>query len=111
LDIIAVKYQKGNLIEVRNISSNVPKNFNLYQNYPNPFNPSTNIKFDIVKQAPVRLVVYDILGRQVDVLVNDNLRPGTYEVNYSSLKLSSGVYFYEMTAGDYRDVRKMILIK
>ena len=52
-----------------------------------------------------------MLGQQTDILVNENLRAGSYEVNYSSLKLSSGVYFYEMTAGDYRDVRKMILIK
>ena len=111
LDIIAVKYQGGNLIEVKNISTNVPNNFTLYQNYPNPFNPSTTIKFDVVKQGPVNLVIYDILGRQVDILVNENMRPGSYEVNYSSAKLSSGVYFYKMTADSYRDVKKMILIK
>ena len=111
LDLIAAKYQRGDLIEVRNISSNVPKNFTLYQNYPNPFNPSTSIKFDVVKQGAVKLAVYDLLGRQVDVLVNENLRPGSYEVDYSSVKLSTGVYFYEMTADGYRDVKKMILVK
>ena len=111
LDIIAVKYQGGNLIEVKNISTNVPNNFTLYQNYPNPFNPSTTIKFDVVKQGTVNLVIYDILGKQVDILVNENMRPGSYEVNYSSAKLSSGVYFYEMKADSYRDVKKMILIK
>lgn len=111
LDITGVKYQKGDLIEVMNISANVPDKFTLYQNYPNPFNPSTSIKIDVVKQSIVKLVVFDILGRQAEILVNENLRPGTYEIYFSSSKLSSGVYFYEMTAGNYRDVKKMILIK
>ena len=102
---------RGDLIEVRNISTVVPKNFLLYQNYPNPFNPATTIKFDVKQSGVVRLVVYDMLGRQIDVLVNENFRPGSYEVSFSSSKLASGVYFYEMTSGEYKDIRKMILLK
>ncbi len=76
IDMFASKYYRGDLIEVRSISTIVPKNFLLYQNYPNPFNPATTIKFDVKQSGVVRLVVYDMLGRQIDVLVNENFRPG-----------------------------------
>lgn len=111
LDIFVSKYYRGDLIEVRNISAAVPKNFMLYQNYPNPFNPSTTIKFDIKQWGTARIVIYDLLGRLADVIVNENLRPGTYEVTYSPSKLSSGIYFYELASGDYKEIRKMIFVK
>jgi uncharacterized delta-60 repeat protein len=110
-DMIAMKYQAGGLIAVNVISTQVPKGFSLYQNYPNPFNPVTTIKFDVQKQAFVKLRIYDILGREVALLVNENLRIGSYEAIFSSAKLASGIYFYEMTAGDYRDTKKMVLVK
>ncbi len=111
LDMVTAKYYAGDLIEVKNISTKVPGSFNLYQNYPNPFNPSTSIKFDVPYTGSIKLVIYDILGRQAGILVNETLRSGTYEVSFSSENLASGVYFYELTADSFRDVKKMILIK
>lgn len=111
LDMFAAKYYGGDLIEVKNISTKVPGSFNLYQNYPNPFNPSTSIKFDVPYTGNIKLALYDILGRQVEILVNETLRSGTYEISFSSVSLASGVYFYELTTDSFRDVKKMILIK
>jgi uncharacterized delta-60 repeat protein len=110
-DMFISRYAGGDLIEVKNISTKVPGRFNLYQNYPNPFNPSTSIKFDVPYTGNIKLVIYDILGRQVEILVNEKLKSGTYEVSFSSVNLSSGVYFYELTTDNFRDVKKMILIK
>jgi hypothetical protein len=107
----------GNMYElaiptgIRNISSEVPGNFNLYQNYPNPFNPVTKIKFDISKVGQAFLSVYDITGREIQKLVNEQLSPGTYEVTFNSGALSSGVYFYKLESGSYSKVLKMTLIK
>ena len=105
------RYEQGFLIKVNIISTGVPKSFRLYQNYPNPFNPTTTIKFDVTKAALVKLRIFDILGREVAVLVNENLRVGSYEAEFSSTKLASGLYFYELKAEDYREVKKMILVK
>jgi hypothetical protein len=88
-----------------------PESFSLYQNYPNPFNPSTTIKFDISESAAVKLVVYDMLGRVVDVLVNQNLNAGTHSITYTNKNLSSGIYFYELNAGSYKEIKKMTLVK
>jgi hypothetical protein len=110
-DMLLIKFLGGDLIGLNVISTQVPKGFNLYQNYPNPFNPTTTIKFDIQKQAFVKLRIYDILGKEIGVLVNENLRVGTYEAVFGTSMLASGVYFYELTAGDYRDTKKMILVK
>jgi hypothetical protein len=111
LDMFSSKYHGGDLIEVKNISTEVPRNFALYQNYPNPFNPSTLIKFDVIVSGHIKLVIYDILGRNVETLINENLKYGSYEVTYNALNLSSGLYFYELTTNNFRDVKKMILIK
>jgi hypothetical protein len=104
------------VIGIQAVSGNIPKEFALRQNYPNPFNPSTQIKFDIPKQGngrsvPVQLKIYDLLGREVEVLVNGNLSPGTYKMDWNANKYSSGIYFYELRAGTYRNVKKMILLK
>lgn len=89
----------------------VPSQFSLSQNYPNPFNPSTNIQFSIPEGMKVKLVIYDILGKIIEVPVNENLAAGSYTITYKNVNLSSGVYFYELTAGSYRDIKKMTLIK
>lgn len=99
------------VISVQNISNSVPARFSLYQNYPNPFNPTTKIKFDIPKTSKVNVVVYDLLGRKVAVLVNEQLNPGTFEVRWDASNCPSGMYFYKITSGDYTDSRKMVLIK
>lgn len=93
------------------IKTNVPNKFELFQNYPNPFNPSTNIKFHIPDKMMVNLVVYDIMGRVVDVLVSQNLEAGTYNITYKNTNLASGIYFYQLTAGEYKDVKKMTFVK
>jgi hypothetical protein len=101
------------LIGINKIENEVPKYYSLYQNYPNPFNPSTKIKFDISTNSKldVKLVVYDALGREVSVLVNEQLKTGTYEVDWNALSYPSGVYFYKLTAGEFTQTRKMVLIK
>ena len=89
----------------------LPLRFALEQNYPNPFNPTTIIKYSVPKQSYVSLKVYDILGREVATLVNEEKPAGTYEVSWEAKNLASGVYFYKISAGDYTAVKKMILLR
>jgi hypothetical protein len=110
---------------ISNISENIPKKFKLHYNYPNPFNPVTTIKFDIPNKIPssegwqpkangvdlVKLTIYDMLGREVAVLVNEQLKPGSYSVTWNASNYSSGVYFYRITAGEHADIKRMILLK
>jgi hypothetical protein len=94
-----------------NGTNSVPVNFMLSQNYPNPFNPSTTIKYSVPHADLVSLKIYDILGREVRTLINEYKSPGTYYINFNAHGLSSGVYFYRLTAGSYSGVKKLILIK
>ncbi len=94
-----------------NNGSEIPLSYSLLQNYPNPFNPSTKIKFDIPKSDFVSLKIFDALGREVAALVNEQLKPGTYEAEFNGANFSSGVYFYKLTAGDYVETKKMVLVK
>ncbi len=107
-------------VGISNISSEVPNSFRLYQNFPNPFNPVTKIKFDVPSLIPpskgdrgmrVRLIIYDILGREVATPVNEPLKPGTYEVEWDAANYPSGAYYYKLHAGDYSESKKMILLK
>jgi photosystem II stability/assembly factor-like uncharacterized protein len=101
----------GGPVSVQNISTEVPSEYSLSQNYPNPFNPITNVKFSIIKGEQVKLIVYDIRGREVQTLVNEKLQPGTYETSFVGSNLNSGVYFYKLTSGDFSDTKRMLLIK
>lgn len=92
-------------------TSEVPRQFRLAQNYPNPFNPSTIIKFELPKTSQVSLTVYDVLGRQVAVLVNERREAGVYEVKFDGSGLSSGVYFYRLTAGSFVQTHKLLLMR
>jgi len=92
-------------------SNEIPKVYSLSQNYPNPFNPTTSIKFSIPKQGLVKLAVYDILGNQVETLENGTLEAGNYIIDFNASSLSSGVYFYKLTAGNFTDTKKLLLIK
>jgi hypothetical protein len=94
-----------------NTLNNAPEKFALYQNFPNPFNPSTNIKFDIAVTSNVKITVYDVLGKVVDVLVNQQLEAGTYNITYTNAQLASGMYFYELKTGDFKYIKKMTLVK
>lgn len=87
------------------------KNYALFHNYPNPFNPVTNIKFDIPKKSNVKISIFDVLGKEISVLVNEELSPGTFEVNWDASNFPSGVYFYKIETGDYSESKKMVLIK
>jgi hypothetical protein len=102
-------------IGIEPISSEVPDRFMLFQNYPNPFNPTTKIKFGIPvgtrRGLFVQIKIYDILGREISTLVNEELKPGTYEVDWSAENYPSGVYFYTITSAGYFDSKKMILLK
>jgi hypothetical protein len=108
-------YREGGVIippvEVKEKSNEIPTNFALYQNYPNPFNPSTTIEFDIPERTNVKLVVYDILGREVEILIDKELEPGKYKINFTATNLPTGVYFYRLQAGNFIEQKKMILIK
>jgi hypothetical protein len=96
---------------VSKIGNSVPDKFSLSQNYPNPFNPSTNIKFQIANNKYVLLKVFDVIGREVQTLVNEKLKPGEYEVTFDGSALPSGVYFYKLTAGEFTQTKKLILLK
>ncbi len=99
------------IVGLHQISSEIPNQYSLSQNYPNPFNPATNIKFQIPSSGFVNLKIYDALGREISILVNENLNPGTYEINWDALQYPSGVYYYKLVVGSYSETKKMILIK
>lgn len=111
-----LKWQEitGNTSDVTEPAT-VVSSYTLYQNYPNPFNPVTNIKYTLptsgLKAIPVRLAVYDILGREVRILVNKNQAPGTYTLTFDGSNLASGMYFYRLVAGEKVISKKMILLK
>lgn len=100
-----------NVIGIVNINSNIPDNFSLGQNYPNPFNPQTKIKFSIKQTLFAEMKIFDILGREVKTLVNENLKAGEYEVSFTAANLPGGVYFYRLQTADFTETRKMVLIK
>jgi len=99
------------VIGISTISNHVPKTYSLSQNYPNPFNPSTKIKFDVLRSNIVTLKVFDVLGREIATLVNEQVKPGTYEVDWNASNYPSGVYFYTMRTEGYTETKRMILIK
>lgn len=81
------------------------------QNYPNPFNPSTKIEYAIPRPGDTKITVYDILGKEVAVLVNEFKYPGIYTVDFDASALSSGVYFYKLQSGSFADTKKMLMLK
>ena len=102
----------GTITSIISGSTETQKDYRLYQNYPNPFNPITNVKFSILNAGNVKIVVYDVQGREVQTLVNETLKPGTYEATFDGSALNSGIYFYQLIAeGIAVQTRKMILLK
>jgi hypothetical protein len=102
----------GNPLGIININSHIPADYSLSQNFPNPFNPVTNIVFDLPSSSFTRLTVYDMPGREIAVLVNEQLKAGSYKVDWNATNYPSGIYFYKITSGDnYTETKKMILIK
>ncbi|MCI0472779.1 MAG: T9SS type A sorting domain-containing protein, partial [Ignavibacteria bacterium] len=96
---------------ISQIGTEIIEGYNLGQNYPNPFNPATNIRFSIPKANNVKLVVFDASGRQVAELVNQYLQAGSYEYDFVSNNLSSGLYFYKLVTEGFSETKKMILLK
>ena len=117
-DNIETKYSQLRNVQIEPVTgiddpdgNEIPTGYSLLQNYPNPFNPTTIVKYNIVKNENVSLKVYDVLGREVKILVNEMQLPGKYEVEMNGSGLSSGVYIYRLQAGDFISSRKMVLLK
>ncbi len=101
----------GGTIGISHIENSVTENYFMKQNYPNPFNPTTTIEFGIPKQEFVSLKVYDMLGREVSTLVSQNLNQGVYKYTFQTAGLSSGMYFYVLNSGTFKQTKQMMLIK
>jgi len=99
------------VIGVENISNEIPHEYKLYQNYPNPFNPATMFRFQMPVKGNVKIVIFDILGREVTTLVNEQLSPGTYETAWDATNFASGIYYYKLVAETFTETKKMVLIK
>ena len=110
---IVLKSTNGGGVFVSQISNTVPEKYELFQNYPNPFNPVTKIKFEIAAHSVGQtfLSVYDLLGREIETLVNEPLRPGTYEVTFDGGNYSSGIYFYQLRVNNFIETKKLVLLK
>lgn len=100
-----------NLVGIKPVSNKIPERFELYQNYPNPFNPTTSIEFDLPKTTFAKVFVYDVLGRVVQTLVNEELRAGNYKVSFEKNNLSSGIYFYKLVTPEYSLTKKMVIVE
>ncbi len=101
----------GNPVQIVNTGSEIPSSYNLYQNFPNPFNPNTVIRFQLPVVSQVVLLVYDMMGREVEMLVNETLKPETYEVTFDGSNLPSGIYFYQLKSENFLETKKLILLK
>ena len=101
--VISISDQKSDL--------ELPRHFGLYQNYPNPFNPTTTIQYDLPEQSHVTIAIYDLLGRQVTTLVNQAQSAGFKSIQWDATNVSSGMYFYQIKAGDYVQTKKMMVLK
>jgi hypothetical protein len=100
-----------NPIGIKYVNPEIPKEYKLYQNYPNPFNPKTKIKFSVPNFSNSKIVIYNIQGQEIAVLLNEQLKPNTYEVEFDGTNYPSGVYFYKIATENYADTKRMLLIK
>ncbi|MCG6914330.1 T9SS type A sorting domain-containing protein, partial [bacterium BMS3Abin03] len=114
---LSTKYAEDNLIpkshkkEIRYQGLSAVESYDLAQNYPNPFNPSTTIKYQLPEDGMVTLKIYDILGREIKTLVNEQKSIGRYEVKFDASDLATGVYIYRLKVNDFVSVKKMVLVK
>ena len=109
--MILKTYNAGNPIGIIQTNTQTPKDFSLGQNYPNPFNPSTKIQFSIPRSSFVNLKVFDNMGKEIATLVNEDINIGNFEVDFDARELASGLYYYRISAGDFTETKKMILLK
>jgi Zn-dependent metalloprotease len=110
-DVQGLAYNPGTIVSVEDENALLPTHYSLMQNYPNPFNPSTSIQYSIKERSSVELVMYDVLGREVEVLVKEQQDAGYYKVHFNAGSLSSEVYFYRLKAGNFVETKKMLLLK
>ena len=108
---ISIYNRNGISSVLPNETNSIPISYKLLQNYPNPFNPSTTIKYNLPNDSQIQIKVFDILGRKVVDLVNEEKVAGAYEINFNASSLASGIYFYQLRAADYAETKKMILLK
>jgi hypothetical protein len=101
------KYEYSDIVEVEML----PDKFALFQNYPNPFNPTTTIRYQLPKESKVVLTIYDILGEKVTELLNENIEAGVYEIEFNAKSLPSGTYIYRISAENFVETKKMILLR
>ena len=114
-DLFDIKMMNGILTSIDSLSQDNkdtnPSDFVLSQNYPNPFNPTTKIRYSISQTSNVIIKVFDILGNEIETLVNEEKLIGNYEVEFNAINLPSGIYFYHLRAGNFFETKKMILLK
>lgn len=106
----------GNFIELYHVGineegNNIPNSFELFQNFPNPFNPSTRLRYGLPKNSFVKLVIYDILGKEIETLVNEMQTSGTYSIDWNASKYSSGIYLYKIQTDGFSETKRMLLVK
>ena len=109
--ILQVYHAVSSRVGIHADQSEVPNRFHLYPPYPNPFNPSTTIQYDLVKDSPVNIGIYDILGQRIETLINQKQPAGHHQVIWNATDASSGIYFYKIQAGDYAETKKMVVMK
>ncbi len=98
-------------IGIEPISTEIPQKYELLQNYPNPFNPMTKLKFQMPKSGFTKLAIYDVTGKEISILVNKNLKPGIYEIDWNAENIPSGVYFYSLISNEFTQTKKMVVLK
>jgi hypothetical protein len=125
LSVAVLKYNIGLIKWVLDYSTKIgveeeigdlPSTFSLSQNYPNPFNPSTTIEYEVPSESHVQINIYDILGRQINTIINENQSTGSHSILWQAIdekgeRLSDGVYFYQIIAGEYKRTMKMVILK
>jgi len=109
IDSLSIRIQKGNPNNVKDSKRRI--DYDLKQNYPNPFNPTTKIKYSVPRTSQVQLKIFDILGNEIETLINEKKPAGSYEITFNARSLPSGIYFYQLKAGSFIETKKMILLK
>jgi hypothetical protein len=109
---LVIKYDATTDIWIDEKNNKVyPSRYTLFQNYPNPFNPSTKIKYSLSKPDHVQIDIYNTLGQRIETLINKHMPAGHHEIEFNAQNLPSGIYFYRIQAGEFLDVKKMVLLR
>jgi hypothetical protein len=104
-------WESAVVTSIKKIAAELPATFELQQNYPNPFNPTTTIKFSLPRSDHVTLKVFDVMGREIATLVDDELTAGRYDAHWNASGVESGVYFYQLRADEFVETKRLVLVK